>query len=203
MPKASGCAKPWRLMRRNTGEAVPDTQWPRYYVFEQPRPGAAFIHAGSVHAPDDEMAVLYARDVFSRRPDRLAMWVVRDKHIYSKTREELADRLDEASQEQGGSIQKYFVFQKKSQRGVCTFVGNVQASSPEAALAVARHEYANENALVWWIVADANLVSTDDSEREALFDSAVEKPYRHERHYPVHTMMREIRRRKRKADHES
>ena len=33
-------------------------------------------HVGSLNAPDDELALQYARDVFSRRYEALRLWVV-------------------------------------------------------------------------------------------------------------------------------
>jgi ring-1,2-phenylacetyl-CoA epoxidase subunit PaaB len=47
--------------------ASADTQGPLWEVFVQEEGGAAHVHAGSVHAPDREMALQNARDVYARR----------------------------------------------------------------------------------------------------------------------------------------
>src|SRR3989337_1551974 len=52
-----------------------DTQWPRYEVFQQEAPDRPHRHAGSVHAPDAEIALLNGRDVFVRRPACSRLWV--------------------------------------------------------------------------------------------------------------------------------
>jgi len=52
-----------------------DTQWPIWEVFVQEKQGAPHVHAGSVHAPDGELALLNARDVYARRPKVLSIWV--------------------------------------------------------------------------------------------------------------------------------
>ena len=65
-----------------------DTQWDTYEVFHQSNDGEAHIHVGNVHAPDEEMALLSARDVFVRRFDCISLWVVRTDHIYSSNSEE-------------------------------------------------------------------------------------------------------------------
>jgi hypothetical protein len=44
----------------------------RFEVFQQERPGRPHRNIGSVHAPDVEMALLNARDVFARRPEILS-----------------------------------------------------------------------------------------------------------------------------------
>lgn len=45
-------------------------------VFTQPKDGAPYEHAGSVHAPDAEMALQNARDVYARRGEAVSIWVV-------------------------------------------------------------------------------------------------------------------------------
>ena len=69
-----------------------DTQWNRYQVFVQESEGKPHLDYGSVHAPDPELALLNARDVFARRPDCVSMWVVPVEAIYSNTAEELQAR---------------------------------------------------------------------------------------------------------------
>lgn len=56
--------------------ATPDTQWPLWEVFVQPKDGSPHEHAGSVHAVDAEMALQNARDVYARRGDVASIWVV-------------------------------------------------------------------------------------------------------------------------------
>ena len=53
-----------------------ETQWPLWEVFTQEDGGAPHEHAGSVHAPDAEMALQNARDVYGRRGSVVSMWVV-------------------------------------------------------------------------------------------------------------------------------
>jgi ring-1,2-phenylacetyl-CoA epoxidase subunit PaaB len=53
-----------------------DTQWKLWEVFVQEEGGAAHVHAGSVHAPDREMALQSARDTYARRGRTVSLWVV-------------------------------------------------------------------------------------------------------------------------------
>ena len=56
---------------------TPDArEWPLWEVFTQPPGGKPHEHAGSVHAPDAEMALQNARDVYSRRGEAVSIWVV-------------------------------------------------------------------------------------------------------------------------------
>ncbi len=47
-----------------------------YEVFRQERKGQAFQHAGSIAAPDEEFAELYAREQYGRRQESEALWLV-------------------------------------------------------------------------------------------------------------------------------
>ncbi len=52
-----------------------------YEVFLK-RPGKEeFRHAGSLEAPDDEMAGLYAREAYARRHEGAEMWLVERSHV--------------------------------------------------------------------------------------------------------------------------
>ena len=58
-----------------------DTQWETFEVFHQSKRGDAHEHVGSVHAPDAQVALQYARDQFARRLKCVSIWVVRTADI--------------------------------------------------------------------------------------------------------------------------
>ena len=47
-----------------------------YEVFRRERAGQPFAHAGSVSAPDERFAELYAREQYGRRQESVALWLV-------------------------------------------------------------------------------------------------------------------------------
>ena len=47
-----------------------------YEVFRQERKGQPFVHAGSVVAPDEAFAEIYAREQYGRRQESVALWLV-------------------------------------------------------------------------------------------------------------------------------
>ena len=63
-----------------------------YEVFRQERKGQAFQHAGSVEAPDDEFADVYAREQYGRRGESAALWVVPRDAVHAI--EEFVDELE-------------------------------------------------------------------------------------------------------------
>ena len=47
-----------------------------FEVFRQERKGQPFQHAGSVSAPDEAFAEIYAREQYARRQESVALWLV-------------------------------------------------------------------------------------------------------------------------------
>ena len=58
-----------------------DNEWPLFEVFIRARAGLEHKHAGSIHAPDAQMAIDHARDVYTRRQEGASIWVVRSDQI--------------------------------------------------------------------------------------------------------------------------
>ncbi|MES2043232.1 MAG: 1,2-phenylacetyl-CoA epoxidase subunit PaaB [Pseudomonadota bacterium] len=55
--------------------------WPLWEVFVRSKGGLSHKHVGSVHAPDAELALRHARDVYTRRQEGISLWVVRSSDI--------------------------------------------------------------------------------------------------------------------------
>ena len=77
-----------------TGSEVPAgnggvrSGWPLYEVFVRGKRGLNHVHVGSLHAPDDEMAVHAARDLYTRRNEGVSIWVVRSADITASSPDE-------------------------------------------------------------------------------------------------------------------
>jgi ring-1,2-phenylacetyl-CoA epoxidase subunit PaaB len=73
-----------------------DSQGVLWEVFLQEEGGAAHVHAGSVHAPDREMALQNARDVYARRGRIASLWVVESSAIAATSPAERASFFEPA-----------------------------------------------------------------------------------------------------------
>ena len=71
-----------------------DSQWPLWEVFVQEKTGEPHEHAGSVHAPDAELALQAARDVYARRGPVVSLWVVESDRIVATTAADAASFLE-------------------------------------------------------------------------------------------------------------
>jgi ring-1,2-phenylacetyl-CoA epoxidase subunit PaaB len=173
------------------------TQWARYQVFVQTKPGEPHQDVGSVHAPDAELALLNARDVFARRPECVSMWVVSVSAIFSKTAEEiqnLTSAHDERPDKQSVTLETYYVACKFKQTGTQTLVGSVEASTQPQALAKAIEKYTGEPpALVWWVFPARVVTQSDPAEIDSLYAPAKDKGFRMSTDFHTHTAMRELK----------
>ena len=61
------------------------SDWPLWEVFVRTKGGLAHRHFGSVHAPDAEMAIRNARDVYTRRNEGVSIWAVQASNIVASS----------------------------------------------------------------------------------------------------------------------
>ena len=58
--------------------------------------GVSHVHAGTVHAPDAELALQNARDLFTRRSEGVSLWVVRSSDITASDPDDRDSMFDPA-----------------------------------------------------------------------------------------------------------
>ncbi len=78
-------------------ENTQDNQGTLWEVFIQKKSGQPFVHAGSIHAFDKEMALQNARDTYTRRGEGNTLWVVPSHHIVSSSPEDIGSFFDPAN----------------------------------------------------------------------------------------------------------
>ena len=65
-----------------------------YEVFVRSRRGLDHKHVGSLHAESPEQALLYARDVYTRRSEGVSIWVVESSNITATQEEDVEEFCD-------------------------------------------------------------------------------------------------------------
>ena len=75
-----------------------DSQGPLWEVFVQKKAGQPFVHCGSLHAYDKEMALQNARDLYTRRNEGMALWVVPSAAIVASSPEDIGPFFDTANE---------------------------------------------------------------------------------------------------------
>lgn len=81
-----------------TESSAAGAEWPLWEVFVQEGDeGAPHEHAGSLHAPDHELALQNARDVYSRRGQVKSIWVVPSAAITASNPADVGSFFDPAA----------------------------------------------------------------------------------------------------------
>ena len=78
-----------------------------FEVFRQEKDGEAMRHGGNIMAPDAELALHYAREMYSRRGESVRLWVVRraDIHVLEDL-DLLQPPLDRSFKKPGGYVMR-------------------------------------------------------------------------------------------------
>jgi len=94
--------------RLTTGQDV-------WAVFVQAHRRDPHVHVGDVHAPDPEMALVLAKESYTRRDPCVNLWVVHANEIHATTQtaEEMFEPVTDKSYRFGGSYRQ----QQKAYRG--------------------------------------------------------------------------------------
>lgn len=75
-----------------------------YEVFLKKAGKDEFRHAGALEAPDDELALLLARECYSRRGEGDELWLVERSHVLVAPVEQLAVNADKPHRHNDGSL---------------------------------------------------------------------------------------------------
>ena len=76
-------------------------------VFRREKEGDPMRHGGSVMAPDAELAVHYAREMFGRRQESVRLWVVRRADVHDLSDPDLLNPpLDRSFKKPGGYVMR-------------------------------------------------------------------------------------------------
>lgn len=76
-------------------------------VFRQDKDGQPMRHGGSVMAPDAELAVHYARELYGRRQESVRLWIVRRSDVLDLDDPDLLQPpLDRSFKKPGGYLMR-------------------------------------------------------------------------------------------------
>jgi len=158
-------------------------QFETYEAFHQKKEGAAHTYVGPVHAPNEEVAFLFAKEQYSRRFPCVGLWVVRTAHIqvtpYAGDSENIYDMLRiEAPAEPSAEAVPYEIFHLKKRGKAHTHAGRVLATSYQEALQEARKAFGDKGPIVnVWIVKSKDVLQSAEEDKD-MWTTIPEKKYR-------------------------
>jgi ring-1,2-phenylacetyl-CoA epoxidase subunit PaaB len=172
------------LSHKDNVEKVPLDQLETYEVFIQTKEGRPLEHEGIVHAYDEEMAFVFAKEQFSRRATCVGMFVVRtDNVIVSELYDDgrnVYDSIQDPS-ETGASKSSYEVFHLFKRGKQHVHAGSVQATSSDEAFYEAKMNLDPGNpakpVLNIWLVKTDDIYASDEEDVE-LWLTTPEKTFR-------------------------
>ena len=179
-------------------------QFETYEVFHQKKEGTPFVYVGPVHAPEADLAFLFAKEQYSRRFACTGMWVVPTSAItvteYVGDTESAYDTLpllprtatatpaDESVAEEAAYAageEDYDIFHLKKRGKAHQHVGKVRAATPAEALQVAKAVFGEQRPVVnVWAVRSADVLHSEDDDRD-IWATTTEKKYRDAISYKV------------------
>ncbi len=108
--------RPASGMNDEAAAAAPELEV--WEVFRQEKDGDPMRHGGSVMAPDAELAVHYAREMFGRRQESVRLWVVRRTDIVDLDDPDLLQPpLDRSFKKPGGYVMRDKLAAARAQAG--------------------------------------------------------------------------------------
>ncbi len=154
-------------------------QLPTYEVFVLLREGSQFQHEGIVHAPDNEMAFLFAKEQYSRRQTCAGIWTIETPHIfvtsYSENKISIYDSV-ESSASEGSDEYKIFHMLKRGKQH--KFAGTVNANNKEHALQVAKSNLdIAKPVLNIWVAKSVKFYESTEEDKE-IWNTLPEKTFR-------------------------
>ncbi len=156
-------------------------QFETYQAFVQLKEGKPFEHAGIVHAPNEEMAFLFAKEQYTRRGMICnALCVVKTESIMvSEITDNGQDVYDSFSgsfsEDDSASFEIFHLLKRGKQH---KYIGNVKAKDFEDALLASKQLYPRTKPVYnVWVVRSEDILMSEPEDAD-LWNTLKEKQYR-------------------------
>lgn len=156
-------------------------QFETYEAFVQVKEGKALEHVGPVHAPNEEMAFLFAKEQYSRRGSFCnALCVIKTENIkVSEFTDDGQDIYNQVTASPSGDESESFEIFHLMKRGKQhKYAGDVLAKDYEDALLAAKVAFQGAKPVFnVWISKSSDILSNEEDDRD-IWDTLHEKKYR-------------------------
>ena len=156
-------------------------QFETYEAFIQTKEGKDLEHVGIVHAPNEEMAFLFAKEQFSRRGMFCnALCIIKTESIkvseFTDNEQDIYDTFGgTVSGDGSGSFEVFHLIKRGKQH---KHVGSVAARDYEDALLAAKNSFPRPKPVYnVWVAKTDDIFATDEEDRD-IWDTLKEKQYR-------------------------
>lgn len=156
-------------------------QFETYEVFVQAKENKAYQHEGVVHAPNEEMAFLFAKEQFSRRGTCTGIAVCKTENVVVTPITDNGKNVYDEFEPHGselGEYEKYEVFHLFRRGKQHQHIGHIEASSFDEAFNKSKAIYNNDKTVLnVWLVKTDNLLFVNGNDKD-LWYTLSEKQFR-------------------------
>jgi len=160
----------------------PMDQLETYEVFVQPREAKPFRHEGIVHASDEEIAFVFAKEQFSRRGTCTAIMMIKTQKIFtsefSENEVSIYDSIGPAPKVSDTSVRSFEVFYLLRRGKQHVHVGSVEALNPEDAIYQSKKTMDPGKPVYNIWIAESDNVFQTETEDGNIWDTLSEKTFR-------------------------
>jgi len=157
-------------------------QFGTFEVFVQLKEGKQYRHEGIVHAPNRDMAFIFAKEQFSRRLMCSGLFVVETRNVFVSAFTEgdtnvYAQVSDEF--EESGEPKEYEFFHLMKRGKQHEHIGSIEAFNPQHALAMAKSEFVDSEKPIYnvWVVATKDILFSEEEDK-IMWNTLPEKKFR-------------------------
>lgn len=160
---------------------VPLDQFGTFEVFVQIKEGKGYRHEGSVHAPNIDMAYLFAKEQFSRRLMCAGIFVAETRNIFvtgfTENKDSIYNHISDDFPEDG-AIENYEVFHLNKRGKQHDHIGSVPSKNHQHALAQAKAEFIDGPPVYnVWIIKKTDILFTEEEDM-IMWNTLHEKKFR-------------------------
>jgi ring-1,2-phenylacetyl-CoA epoxidase subunit PaaB len=156
-------------------------QFATYEVFQQFKDGKPYEHVGIVHAPNEDMAFLFAKEQYTRRgPSCTGMFIVKTAAIQVTPYTDGDKNVLDLFQEYSGvptHAESYEVFFLKKRGKQHVHVGSVQADNHSTAVSEAAKLYPTSPCVNVWVTRRDDVLFSQPEDKD-IWSTLSEKKYR-------------------------
>lgn len=172
-------------------------QLPTFEVFTQVKEPRAYRHEGCVHATSSEMALIFAKEQYSRRGMCSGIWVADTKDVmvtaYSDNEHDIYQDI-QASDVSGST--EYSIFHMIKRGTQHKFEGVVMADSSEDALKLAKNAFERKKPVLnVWVIETSKILMTSIEDR-SMWETTPKKLFREALDYKTQEKLNEFKSRK-------
>lgn len=169
----------------NASPKAPMDQLGTFEVFVQAKEGKAFQHEGIVHAPNLEMAYVFAKEAFTRRFTCVSIYVADTRHVHVSAMTEGSDDAYNYINEVSGAGEKesYEVYHLLKRGKQHVHAGTVTAASHNEAQWLAKQQLKKDKQVFnVWTIRTKDIRFTTPEEKD-LWHTLPDKKFRDAANY--------------------